>query len=298
MSRHHEVLAALEDLELAAQRPRRPAQVRGGHDNEDDLARSSDAHGQWAQPAHATADPEIERERAAHNERPEESSETRKRDEPPDAHDSDVPRMTRLLGAVGLGYALGTVPSADIAARLTSGGRVDLRRQGSRNPGAVNAARLLGANVGRAVTVADVAKGYAAAAAGRALAGDLGAHVGATSAVIGHCYPAWSGFSGGKGVATSFGQCLYTFPVAAPLDLALALGTARIPGLRRPGVVSTAVATSAWLLLSVVWWRRRLKNSWGPEPSRALVVSNAVTACVIATRFAAAHRRGHPDELG
>ena len=148
------------------------------------------------------------------------------------------------------------------------------------------------------MTVADVAKGYAAAAAGRALAGDLGAHVGATSAVIGHCYPAWSGFSGGKGVATSFGQCLYTFPVAAPLDLALALGTARIPGLRRPGVVSTAVATSAWLLLSVVWWRRRLKNSWGPEPSRALVVSNAVTACVIATRFAAAHRRGHPDELG
>jgi glycerol-3-phosphate acyltransferase PlsY len=206
-------------------------------------------------------------------------------------------RIVRLLTACGLGYLLGTIPSADIAARLTTGGRVDLRRSGSRNPGAVNAARLLGSSAGRAVTVADVAKGWAGSAAGQAVAGDVGAHLGGTAAVIGHCYPVWSGFQGGKGIAASFGQCLATFPVAAPVDLGLAVGVARIPGLRRPGLVSTAVATSTWLLMSLVWWRRRLPNSWGPTPSAALVVANSATALVVASRFLDAHRRAHPDDL-
>jgi glycerol-3-phosphate acyltransferase PlsY len=206
-------------------------------------------------------------------------------------------RSFRLLVAAGAGYLLGTVPSADIASRLATGGRVSLRSSGSRNPGAVNAGRVLGNTAGRAVTVADVGKAYAACATGRAVAGDLGAHVAGVAAVVGHCYPAWNGFDGGKGVATSFGQCLYTFPVAAPGDLALAIGVARIPGLPRPGIVSTAVASGGWLLMSFVWWRRRLPNSWGPKPSAALFVANCATVGVIASRFVAAHRRGHPDEL-
>src|SRR5918992_1190689 len=153
----------------------------------------------------------------------------------------------RLACAAAAGYLLGTVPSADLAARLAAGERVDLRATGSRNPGGVNAFRVLGGTLGRAVIVADVAKGFAACATGRAAAGDVGAHVGGVAAVVGHCYPLWSGFRGGKGVATSFGQCLYTFPAAAPLDLALGIGTARLP-VRRPGVVSAAVSSSVWLL--------------------------------------------------
>jgi acyl phosphate:glycerol-3-phosphate acyltransferase len=206
-------------------------------------------------------------------------------------------RSLRLVAAAALGYLLGTVPSADVVSRLASGGRVNLREVGSRNPGAVNAGRALGATALRAVVVADVAKAYVGCATGRAVAGDLGAHVAGVAAVTGHCYPAWNGFDGGKGVATSFGQCLYTFPAAAPIDLALALGVARLPGLPRPGIVSTAVASSSWLLLSFVWWRRRLPNSWGPPPTAALFLANCATVGVIASRFVAAHRRGHPDEL-
>jgi glycerol-3-phosphate acyltransferase PlsY len=206
-------------------------------------------------------------------------------------------RSLRLVAAAALGYLLGTVPSADVVSRLASGGRVNLREVGSRNPGAVNAGRALGAPSLRAVVVADVAKAYAGCAAGRTVAGDLGAHVAGVAAVAGHCYPAWNGFDGGKGVATSFGQCLYTFPAAAPLDLALALGVARLPGLRRPGIVSTAVASTSWLVLSFVWWRRELPNSWGPRPSAALFVANCATAGLVASRFVLAHRRGHPDEL-
>jgi len=206
-------------------------------------------------------------------------------------------RSIRLLAAFGLGYLLGTVQSADVVSRFAAGGRVNLRESGSRNPGAVNAGRVLGATAGRAVLVADVAKAYVACAGGRAIAGDLGAHGGGVAAVIGHCYPAWRGFDGGKGLATSFGQCLYTFPVAAPVDLGLALGVARIPGLRQPGLVSTAIASGGWLLMSLVWWRRRLPNSWGPTPTAALFVANCATVSIVASRFVIAHRRGHPDEL-
>jgi glycerol-3-phosphate acyltransferase PlsY len=206
-------------------------------------------------------------------------------------------QLVRLGLAATLGYLLGTVPSADIASRIASGGRVDLRRSGSRNPGAVNASRLLGMTAGRAVVVADVAKGFAGCACGNAVAGHAGAHVAGVAAVVGHCYPPRNGFQGGKGVATSFGQCLYTFPAAAPVDIAVAMGVARLPGLRQPALVSTTVASSVWLLLSVVWWRRRLPNSWGPPATGVLPLANAVTVTVVASRFARALRLGHRDDL-
>jgi glycerol-3-phosphate acyltransferase PlsY len=206
-------------------------------------------------------------------------------------------RLVRLLSASILGYVLGTIPSADLSSRVATGGDIDLREVGSRNPGGVNAARVLGNPFGRAVVVADVAKGYAACAGGRLLAGDLGAHVAGTSAVLGHCYPVWARFRGGKGLATSFGQCLHTFPVAAPVDLGVVVSVARIPGLRRPGLVATAAAAVARLIMSSVWWRGRLPNSWGPRPTAALVLANAATASIVASRFVAAHRRGHPDDL-
>lgn len=205
-------------------------------------------------------------------------------------------RVLGLLPAAVLGYLLGTLPSADLAARLV-GGRTDLRTLGSRNPGGVNAVRVLGRHPGRAVIVADVAKGFAACACGNAVAGTSGAHVGGVAAVVGHCYPAWNRFRGGKGVATSFGQCLYTFPAWAAPDLALALAVARVRGLRNPALVSTLVASTAWVAASVVWWRRRLPNSWGPAPTAALPLANAAASLVVATRFAHAHRRGHPDDL-
>jgi glycerol-3-phosphate acyltransferase PlsY len=207
-----------------------------------------------------------------------------------------VPFIRLVLAAVS-GYLLGTVPSADIASRFAAGRGVDLRRSGSRNPGGVNAMRILGHTAGRAVIVADVAKGFAGCACGRAAGGDLGAHVAGVAAVVGHCYPIWNGFRGGKGVATSFGQCLYTFPAAAPLDLALAVGIARVPGIHRPALASTAVSSAAWLAASIVWWRRRLPNSWGPPPTAALPLANAATVLVIASRFVRALRLGHPDDL-
>jgi glycerol-3-phosphate acyltransferase PlsY len=107
-----------------------------------------------------------------------------------------------LLGAAALGYLLGTIPSADLAARLASRGTVNLRDAGTGNPGAANAASLLGPRWGAGVMAADIAKGFVACQAARLVAGEPGAYVAGTAAVVGHCYPVWSGFRGGKGVAT------------------------------------------------------------------------------------------------
>lgn len=207
------------------------------------------------------------------------------------------PTTPTLLLAAACGYALGSVPSGDVASKVVGRGRVDLRRQGSGNPGALNVGRLLGRRVGRAVLAADVLKGAAACAVGRRLAGDVGAHVGGVSAVAGHCYPVWTGFRGGKGVAASIGQCLATFPAYAPLDVAVALAVARIPGLARPAFVSVGTASFAWVAAGYVWWKRDLPNLWGPRPTIALPLANAATVLVILPRALGILLRGEPDEF-
>jgi glycerol-3-phosphate acyltransferase PlsY len=206
-------------------------------------------------------------------------------------------RTLRLISAAAGGYLLGTVPSADVASRLATRGAADLRSSGTGNPGGMNARRVLGHRIGAAVIAADIVKGAAACGWGRRRAGDVGAHVAGTAAVAGHCYPLWSRFRGGKGVATSFGQCLYTFPGYAPLDVALALAVARVPGLRRPALVSVTVSSIAWLVASVAWSRRGLPNLWGPRPTAALPLANAATVLVIASRAVGLLRRREADEL-
>lgn len=203
----------------------------------------------------------------------------------------------RLFSAAVGGYLLGTFPSSDVAAKVATGGSVDLRSSGSRNPGGMNARRVLGRRVGAVVIASDIAKGVAACAWGRRSAGDLGAHLAGVAAVAGHCYPLWTRLRGGRGVATSFGQCVYTFPAYAPVDVAIATTIARTPGIRRPALVSVVVSSTAWLLASLLWWRRGLPNLWGPRPTAALPLANAATVLVVASRAVLLLRRHEPDEL-
>ena len=192
------------------------------------------------------------------------------------------------VAAAAAGYLLGTVPSADVAARLATGEAIDLRLAGSGNPGAANAIAALGKVWGFSVVVADIAKGALACVVGGRLAGGPGAHVAGTAAVIGHCWPVWNGFRGGKGVAVSSGQCLATFPAYFPIDLVVALVAARV---RKRAFPATVVASAVWVASGVLWWQRRWPNAWGPVPGPALPLSAAATSAVIVARFAAADRR-------
>ena len=186
-----------------------------------------------------------------------------------------------------MGYLAGTFPSADLASRLATGGRVDLRAAGSANPGALNAAQQLGSRWGIGVLVADAAKGALGAAVGRRLAGPAGAYLAATASIAGHIAPCWNGFRGGKGVATSAGACLAVFPAYFPIDAAVAAGGAI--GGRHP---ETAVRLSSvmWVACAVLWWRRRWPNLWGPQPTVGLPLFAAGGAAMILAKFRAARR--------
>ncbi len=193
----------------------------------------------------------------------------------------------RYLAAGAVGYIVGTAPSADVVARL-AGGSVDLRTVGSGNPGAANAAQVLGAKFGLLTMAADISKGVAAGRLGRRVAGPDGTHVAATAAVIGHCLPVWNGFHGGKGVATSIGQVLVAFPVYFPIDVGVAVATAAVPWWKQRTFAATAAAAVAWVGSSTLWWRHGWNNGWGPTPTIALPVSATVSSAVIIWRFLAA----------
>jgi acyl phosphate:glycerol-3-phosphate acyltransferase len=197
---------------------------------------------------------------------------------------------TRPIAAVLIGYLLGTAPTADIVARRASGGTVDLRTAGSGNPGGANAMAVLGSGAGSLVMVGDIGKGALASAVGGVVAGRPGAHLAGTAAVVGHCYPVWNGFRGGKGVAASVGQCLATFPAYFPIDLAVAAITVSNPRWRQRAFAATAVSSVCWVLGGLVWWRRGWRNLWGPRPSLGLPLAAAASSAVIAHRFVSAGR--------
>lgn len=195
--------------------------------------------------------------------------------------------ISRLGVAAAAGYLLGTFPTADLVARRATRGTVDLRSSGTGNPGSANALNVLGAKAGAQVLAGDVAKGVAASAAGALIAGPVGAHLAGTSAVVGHCYPVWTGFRGGKGVATSVGQCLATFPAYFPIDAAVAVITVANPRWKQRAFATTVVSCACWVIGAGVWSARGMRNLWGPTPSVALPLAAAASSGVIIQRFLA-----------
>jgi glycerol-3-phosphate acyltransferase PlsY len=188
-----------------------------------------------------------------------------------------------VVAAAVLGYLLGSLPSADLASRVSGREGVDLRAAGSGNPGATNAAKVLGARWGAAVLVVDVAKGVAAGFAGRALGGDAGAYVAATLVIAGHILPPWSRFRGGKGVATSAGANLAVFPAYFPIFIGLAAALAIAS--RRAEVVAQ-VSGAAWIGAAIVGWSASLPNGWGPEPGFGLLAFSVAASVMILVKFA------------
>jgi len=187
-----------------------------------------------------------------------------------------------MLLAVACAYVLGTFPSADLAARFALGHHAEIRDMGSGNPGAANVMGELGKGWGLFVLVLDIAKGVAACAVGRWMGGGAAASAAGTAAVIGHCFPLWNGFRGGKGVATAGGQMVTTFPALVPIAAVVALAGSRLRS-RVYGLVCVA-----WVAGSALWWAADWPNLWGPKPTGALVLGAAASSAVVIYRFATA----------
>jgi glycerol-3-phosphate acyltransferase PlsY len=190
--------------------------------------------------------------------------------------------------AVGLGYLLGTFPTADIVSRRVSRGTVELRSAGSGNPGGANAMKVLGTKAGVMVLAGDIGKGAAACGVGALVAGPAGAHLAGTASVAGHCYPVWNGFDGGKGVAASVGQCLATFPAYFPIDVAVAAVTAANPKWKQRAFTASLASSAFWVGGGLLWWAKGWRNFWGPTPSALLPIAAAASSAMIAQRFVAA----------
>ncbi len=126
-----------------------------------------------------------------------------------------------LLGL--LAYLIGSIPFALVLARRW--GTRDLRRVGSGNLGAANVFRAFGVRAGLVVALLDLSKGAVSVLVAQRLSGGAGAApaVAGLAAVIGHVYPVWLEFRGGKGVATACGAFAVLTPVAVPPALAIFL---------------------------------------------------------------------------
>lgn len=120
--------------------------------------------------------------------------------------------MNQVIALV-IAYLLGSIPFALIAGRLNG---VDLRTVGSGNLGATNVFRTLGRVWGIAVMVLDIAKGAAAVLLAQWLVGGSWWPIAAGAlAILGHVFPVWTGFKGGKGVATGAGALIGLVPLAS-----------------------------------------------------------------------------------
>ena len=153
--------------------------------------------------------------------------------------------ITSLWAAL-LGYAFGSIPFGLILARLA--GKGDIRKQGSGNIGATNVLRTGSKGLAAAVLLLDLAKGLVPVVIARELFWfDMGWT--ALFAVLGHCFPIWLGFKGGKGVATNAGVC---FGLAWQLGAVYAvvwiglLAITRISSVAGMGAV-IAAAVAGWL---------------------------------------------------
>ena len=163
--------------------------------------------------------------------------------------------MVALIIKIGLAYLLGSVSGSLLLGRLK---KVDIRGQGSGNAGGTNAFRTQGLVFAIGVVVIDVGKGFLAAwwiptlgIGNLAAAPDPVLLVMACgfAATLGHCFPVWHGFRGGKGAATAVGALIVIEPW-----LLLPLAVTWLLTLVTTGYVGLSTVFAGFSLVPAAWW--------------------------------------------
>ena len=144
------------------------------------------------------------------------------------------------LITIGIGYLFGSIPFALLLARRRG---IELRNVGSRNPGAANVLRAAGVGPAVAVMLLDAAKGMFAVTAARLISDDIAVVTSAgVAAIVGHIYPGWCGFRGGKGVAASAGVFALLAPLATAIAVVVFVGTIAATRFISAGSIAGALA--------------------------------------------------------
>jgi acyl phosphate:glycerol-3-phosphate acyltransferase len=184
-----------------------------------------------------------------------------------------------VWGVVGLlaTYLFSAVPFGLLMFKLGRGG--DIRKQGSGNIGATNVFRAGGKAVGIATLLLDIGKGALSVLLVRSLTqGDVRWQAAAAFvAVLGHCFPIYLGFKGGKGIATGCGA----YGVLAPVPMGIALCVFLVALLLTRMVSVGSICAGIAVPLLIVWL----------QPERALLISVAAAAALVLMRHQANIRR-------
>ena len=151
-----------------------------------------------------------------------------------------------LIAALVLGYLLGSIPFGLLLTRAAGMG--DIRAIGSGNIGATNVLRTGNRKLAAATLLLDALKGTMAVILARAAFGEGAAIIAGVAAFLGHLFPVWLGFKGGKGVATYIGILLGLLPVMVVVFAIVWLSIAR---LSRYSSLSALIAT---LVIPVAMW--------------------------------------------
>ena len=176
-----------------------------------------------------------------------------------------------MIVAIIAAYLIGSVPFALLLTRR--GGAIDLRRLGSGNLGAANVLRARGVRAGVIVAVLDIAKGAVSVALASRLAdGPLAPALAGLAAIVGHIYPVWLKFRGGKGVATACGVFSVLTPLAVPpalvvflvtvwrtkyISLGSILATIALPSIAHAMGAPAATLIVAWCAAALIIFRHR-----------------------------------------
>jgi glycerol-3-phosphate acyltransferase PlsY len=153
----------------------------------------------------------------------------------------------RIVIAVALGYLFGSIPFAFLVTRPRG---IDIRKVGSGNVGAANVLRTAGVMPAVAVMLLDIAKAVQVA---RLVTGDLAVVTAAgLAAIVGHIYPAWLGFRGGKGVAASAGVFGMLAPVATLIAATVFVGTVVVTRFMSAGSIAGALALAVAVVVGNV----------------------------------------------
>ena len=129
--------------------------------------------------------------------------------------------MLNYIIVAVLAYLLGSISFGMIVARMAGG--PNLREVGSKNTGATNVLRVMGLKIGLIVFVLDILKALIACIIGRVWLGLNGAMLAGLAVVIGHNWPCFFQFKGGKGVASTLAVMLLTFPIPAVICYVVAI---------------------------------------------------------------------------